>query len=89
MLRNCRIISCYLVLSGDKAGAVYVKLANCHLKVSYHLPLMLFYFHSFSQIFSVLESQFTLCSQLDSKHEAANAYADAAHCYKKSNTKGL
>ncbi|CAA2945347.1 alpha-soluble NSF attachment [Olea europaea subsp. europaea] len=25
--------------------------------------------------------------QLDSKHEAANAYADAAHCYKKTNTK--
>ncbi|KAG6402058.1 hypothetical protein SASPL_138929 [Salvia splendens] len=41
--------------SWDRAGAVYVKLANCHLK-------------------------------LDSKHEAANAYADAAHCYKKCNT---
>ncbi|CAI9774939.1 unnamed protein product [Fraxinus pennsylvanica] len=37
-------------------GAVYVKLADCHLK-------------------------------LDSKHEAANAYSDAAHCYKKTNTK--
>ncbi|XP_051123092.1 alpha-soluble NSF attachment protein-like [Andrographis paniculata] len=38
----------------NRAGAVYVKLANCHLK-------------------------------MDSKHEAANSYADAAHCYKKTN----
>ncbi|GER50913.1 alpha-soluble NSF attachment protein [Striga asiatica] len=45
-----------MVFLGDQAGAVYVKLANCHLK-------------------------------LDSKHEAGNAYADAAHCYKKSNMK--
>ncbi|KAL3524030.1 hypothetical protein ACH5RR_016864 [Cinchona calisaya] len=43
-----------LAKSWDLAGAVYVKLANCHLK-------------------------------LDSKHEAANAYAGAAHCYKKTN----
>ncbi|KAG6399674.1 hypothetical protein SASPL_141155 [Salvia splendens] len=41
--------------SWDRVGAVYVKMANCHLK-------------------------------LDSKHEAANAYAGAAHCYKKCNT---
>ncbi|KAI3787278.1 hypothetical protein L1987_41637 [Smallanthus sonchifolius] len=41
--------------SWDQAGAVYVKLAECFLK-------------------------------LDSKHEAANAYADAGHCYKKTNT---
>ncbi|MFS7943935.1 putative NSF attachment protein [Helianthus anomalus] len=41
--------------SWDQAGAVYVKLAECFLK-------------------------------LDSKHEAANAFADAAHCYKKTNT---
>lgn len=27
-----------------------------------------------------------LCLQLDSKHEAANAYA--AHCYKKTNARG-
>lgn len=94
MLRNCRIIS-YLVLSGDKAGAVYVKLANCHLKVSVNpsvvsrLSLLLFSFGLTHKIFSVLESRFPLRSQLDSKHEAANAYADAAHCYKKSNIKGL
>lgn len=31
----------------------------------------------------------TLVLQADSKHEAATAYADAAHCYKKTNTKGL
>ncbi|EXB25858.1 Alpha-soluble NSF attachment protein [Morus notabilis] len=37
---------------GDRAGATYIKLANCHLK-------------------------------LESKHEAAQAYVDAAHCYKK------
>lgn len=30
-----------------------------------------------------------LCLQLDSKHEAANAYADAAHCYKKTNARGV
>ncbi|XP_065008001.1 alpha-soluble NSF attachment protein 2-like isoform X3 [Musa acuminata AAA Group] len=36
----------------DKAGSVYFKLADCHLK-------------------------------LDSKHEAASAYVDAANCYKK------
>ncbi|KAJ0915005.1 putative NSF attachment protein [Helianthus annuus] len=41
--------------SWDQAGAVYVKLAECFLK-------------------------------LDSKHEAANAFADAGHCYKKTNT---
>ncbi|GAB4832018.1 hypothetical protein Ancab_006035 [Ancistrocladus abbreviatus] len=41
-----------LAKSWDRAGAAYVKLAKCHLK-------------------------------LDSKHEAANAYAGAAHCYKK------
>ncbi|KAK9076202.1 hypothetical protein SSX86_004535 [Deinandra increscens subsp. villosa] len=41
--------------SWDQAGAVYVKLAECFLK-------------------------------LDSKHEAANAYADAGHCYKKTNS---
>ncbi|KAF5801930.1 putative NSF attachment protein [Helianthus annuus] len=40
--------------SWDQAGAVYVKLAECFLK-------------------------------LDSKHEAANAFADAGHCYKKTN----
>ncbi|GJW94511.1 alpha-soluble NSF attachment protein-like protein [Tanacetum coccineum] len=43
---------------GDQAGAVYVKLAQCHLKASG-----------------------------DSKHEAASAYADAGHAYKKTNTK--
>ncbi|EPS71419.1 hypothetical protein M569_03331 [Genlisea aurea] len=42
--------------SWNQAGAVYVRLADCHLK-------------------------------LDSKHEAASAFADAAHCYKKSNLK--
>ena len=26
--------------------------------------------------------------QLDSKHEAANAYVDAANCYKKTSNKG-
>ncbi|KAL6526871.1 hypothetical protein OROGR_015961 [Orobanche gracilis] len=41
---------------GDQAGAVYIKLANCHLK-------------------------------LESKHEAASAYADAAHSFKKTNIK--
>ncbi|KAL8208229.1 hypothetical protein R6Q57_007641 [Mikania cordata] len=41
--------------SWDQAGAVYVKLAECFLK-------------------------------LDSKHEAANAYADAGHCYKKTSS---
>ncbi|XP_071732267.1 alpha-soluble NSF attachment protein-like [Rutidosis leptorrhynchoides] len=41
--------------SWDQAGAVYVKLAECFIK-------------------------------LDSKHDAANAYADAGHCYKKTNT---
>ncbi|KAK1408711.1 hypothetical protein QVD17_40712 [Tagetes erecta] len=41
--------------SWDQAGAVYVKLAECFLKV-------------------------------DSKHEAANAFADAGHCYKKTNS---
>lgn len=34
MVRNCILISYFLVNSGDQAGAVYVKLANCHLKVS-------------------------------------------------------
>ncbi|KAL8254295.1 hypothetical protein R6Q59_032516 [Mikania micrantha] len=41
--------------SWDQAGAVYVKLAECILK-------------------------------LDSKHEAASAYADAGHCYKKTSS---
>ncbi|KAD5317182.1 hypothetical protein R6Q59_032514 [Mikania micrantha] len=41
--------------SWDQAGAVYVKLAECFLK-------------------------------LDSKHEAASAYADAGHCYKKTSS---
>ncbi|KAF3652891.1 Alpha-soluble NSF attachment protein [Capsicum annuum] len=82
-----------LAKSWDKAGAVYVKLANCHLKVSVNpsvvsrLSLLLFSFGLTHKIFSVLESRFPLRSQLDSKHEAANAYADAAHCYKKSNIK--
>uniref|UniRef100_A0A7N0REY1 Alpha-SNAP n=1 Tax=Kalanchoe fedtschenkoi TaxID=63787 RepID=A0A7N0REY1_KALFE len=44
------------MLSGDQAGATYLKLASCHLK-------------------------------LDSKHEAATAFADAGHCYKKTNIK--
>ncbi|XP_031109915.1 alpha-soluble NSF attachment protein [Ipomoea triloba] len=45
-----------LAKSWDQAGATYVKLANCHLK-------------------------------LDSKHEAASAFADAGHNYKKTNTR--
>ncbi|XP_019192194.1 PREDICTED: alpha-soluble NSF attachment protein [Ipomoea nil] len=45
-----------LAKSWDQAGATYVKLANCHLK-------------------------------LDSKHEAAGAFADAGHNYKKINTR--
>ncbi|XP_048326600.2 alpha-soluble NSF attachment protein 2 [Ziziphus jujuba] len=45
-----------LAKAWDKAGATYVKLVNCHLK-------------------------------LDSKHEAAQAYVDAAHCYKKTSAK--
>ncbi|KAL9231469.1 hypothetical protein vseg_006696 [Gypsophila vaccaria] len=40
----------------DQAGAVYKKLANCHLK-------------------------------LDSKHEAANAFTEAGHAYKKTSIK--
>ncbi|GJT03963.1 alpha-soluble NSF attachment protein-like protein [Tanacetum coccineum] len=53
--------NCYkLAKSWDQAGAVYVKLAQCHLKASG-----------------------------DSKHEAASAYADAGHAYKKTNTKGV
>ncbi|KAL6581265.1 hypothetical protein OROMI_007188 [Orobanche minor] len=40
--------------SWDQAGAVYIKLADCHLN-------------------------------LESKHEAASAYADAAHSFKKTN----
>ncbi|CAA0836640.1 Alpha-soluble NSF attachment protein 2 [Striga hermonthica] len=47
-----------LAKSWDQAGAVYVKLASCYLKL-----------------------------HLDRRLEAANAYADAARCYKKSNTK--
>nr|GMC65680.1 alpha-soluble NSF attachment protein [Ipomoea batatas] len=47
-----------LAKSWDQAGATYVKLANCHLK-------------------------------LDSKHEAASAFADAGHNYKKTNTRGM
>ncbi|ESW35592.1 hypothetical protein PHAVU_001G247900 [Phaseolus vulgaris] len=43
-----------LAKSWDRAGATYLKLANCHLK-------------------------------LESKHEAAQAQVDAAHCYKKTN----
>ncbi|MED6113804.1 hypothetical protein PIB30_074251 [Stylosanthes scabra] len=43
-----------LAKSWDKAGATYLRLASCHLK-------------------------------LESKHEAAQAYVDAAHCYKKTN----
>lgn len=39
-------------------------------------------------VLQAYKSLFILCLQLDSKHEAANAYADAAHCYKKTNTKG-
>lgn len=42
--------------SWDKAGSVYIKLANCHLK-------------------------------LDSKHEAAGDYVNAASCYKKTSAK--
>ncbi|XP_010534636.1 PREDICTED: alpha-soluble NSF attachment protein 2-like [Tarenaya hassleriana] len=44
-----------LAKAWDRAGATYVKMANCHLKS-------------------------------DSKHDAANAYAEAAKCYKKVNT---
>lgn len=46
-----------LAKSWDKAGSVFIKLSNCHLK-------------------------------LDSRHEAATAYVDAASCYKKTSTKG-
>ncbi|KAJ7961130.1 Alpha-soluble NSF attachment protein [Quillaja saponaria] len=46
-----------LAKSWDRAGSVFIKLSNIHLK-------------------------------LDSKHEAANAYVGAAHCYKKTSTKG-
>ncbi|XP_047316173.1 alpha-soluble NSF attachment protein-like [Impatiens glandulifera] len=45
-----------LAKSWEKAGLVYVKLANCHLKS-------------------------------DSQHEAATAFADAGHSYKKINSK--
>ncbi|XP_050210593.1 alpha-soluble NSF attachment protein 2 [Mercurialis annua] len=44
-----------LAKAWDRAGAMYVKLSSCHLK-------------------------------LDSKHEAAQAYVDAGHCYKKTST---
>lgn len=56
ILPSTSFIDLYRFGSGDKAGATYIKLANCH-------------------------------SKLDSKHEAAQAYADAAHCYKKTSTK--
>ncbi|KAJ6865487.1 hypothetical protein NC651_035905 [Populus alba x Populus x berolinensis] len=46
-----------LAKSWDKAGSVFIKLSNCHVK-------------------------------LDSRHEAATAYVDAASCYKKTSTKG-
>lgn len=91
------IINIEICLSGDQAGAVYVKLADCHLKVilwcgllSCAEPLGLtFFFVIFLFDASWDLSVFpTLYLQLDSKHEAANAYADAAHCYKKTNTKG-
>ncbi|CAK7343674.1 unnamed protein product [Dovyalis caffra] len=46
-----------LAKSWDRAGSVFMKLSNCHLK-------------------------------LDSRHEAASAYIDAANCFKKTSTKG-
>lgn len=36
-----------------------------------------------------LNDRAILCLQLDSKHEAAQAYVDAAHCYKKTSTNGV
>ncbi|ESW35591.1 hypothetical protein PHAVU_001G247900 [Phaseolus vulgaris] len=50
----CSWFDLFCGISGDRAGATYLKLANCHLK-------------------------------LESKHEAAQAQVDAAHCYKKTN----
>ena len=32
---------------------------------------------------------FCACVQVDSKHEAANAYAEAGHAYKKTSPKGM
>lgn len=85
-----------MCLSGDEAGAVYVKLANYQSKVCncWALWLVLNYktFSFFSLIFlraaRHLYIYLVLYLRLDSKHEAANAYAGAAHCYKKTNTRG-
>ncbi|XP_048495269.1 alpha-soluble NSF attachment protein 2 isoform X2 [Beta vulgaris subsp. vulgaris] len=56
MLPNCSKKLPILTNSLNHAGAAYLKLANCYLKV-------------------------------ESRHEAANAYAEAGHAYKKTSSK--
>jgi len=47
--------------------------------------LELFIFHGIM----VVVICFWACMQVDSKHEAANAYAEAGHAYKKTSPKGM
>lgn len=78
-------------ISGDKAGSTYVKLANCHLKVSaFHVGIKHWVHLSYVVIvWTEFNDSVFLCLQLESKHEAAQAFVDAAHCYKKTSINGI
>ena len=71
-----------MICSGDLAGKAYLKVADCHLKVTSFA-----YGHMYWTI--VCYDNIAVYVQSDSKHDAANAYAEAAKCYKKVDTNGM